>query len=147
MVVFAIAPIVIKLFYGVPFLPLVPSLRVMLIGVIALAAAGPISSYYTLKLAKPEIPLVVAGISAVICIAGTVILIPHFGIVGAASASSGAYVITQILSLWYFRRATGIGLRSMLVPTAVDLRSYVEIAFGLFRDCTRLLRRTAGVNG
>ncbi|HEY1975361.1 MAG TPA: polysaccharide biosynthesis C-terminal domain-containing protein [Candidatus Baltobacteraceae bacterium] len=147
MVVFAIAPIVIKLFYGAPFLPLVPSLRVMLIGVIALAAAGPISSYYTLKLAKPEIPLVVAGISAVICIAGTVILIPHFGIVGAASASSGAYVITQILSLWYFRRATGIGLRSMLVPTAVDLRSYVEIAFGLFRDCTRLLRRTAGVNG
>lgn len=146
-VVFAIAPLVVKLFYGAAFVPLVPALRVMLVGVIALSLAGPISSFYTLKLAKPEIPLVVAGISAVICIAGTVISIPHFGIVGAASASSAAYVITQILSVWYFRRSTGIGLRSMMVPTSLDVRSYFEIASGLFRDGTRLLRRMARVNG
>jgi O-antigen/teichoic acid export membrane protein len=146
-IVFALAPIVVGLFYGAAFLPLVPSLRILLVGVVALALAGPISSYYTLKLAKPDIPLVIAAISAIICIAGTVVLIPHYGIVGAAIASSAAYVITQVLSLWYFRRTTGVGLRSMLVPTAVDLRSYVEIASGLLRDGGRLLRRTVGVNG
>lgn len=145
--VFALAPLVVGLFYGAAFVPLVPSLRILLIGVVALALAGPISSYYTLKLAKPEIPLAIAAISAIICIAGTIVLIPHFGIAGAATASSASYVITQILSLWYFRRTTGVGLRSMLVPTFVDLRSYVDIAAGLFRDGSRLLRRTAGVNG
>lgn len=146
-VVFALAPIVVKLFYGAAFLPLVPSLRILLVGVVALALAGPISSYYTLKLAKPEIPLTFAAISAVICIAGTIVLIPHFGIAGAATASSAAYVITQVLSLWYFRRTARVGLRSMLVPTAADLRSYVDIASGLFRDGGRLLRRTVRANG
>ncbi len=146
-VVFAVAPLVVGLFYGTAFLPLVTSLRILLVGVVALALAGPISSYYTLKLAKPEIPLVIAAISAAICIAGTIVLIPHFGITGAATASSAAYVITQVLSLWYFHRTAGVGLRSMLVPTVLDLRSYVDITHNLLRDGTRLLRRTVGVNG
>lgn len=145
--VFALAPIVVKVFYGTAFLPLVPSLRILLVGVIALSLAGPISSFYTLKLAKPEIPLVIAGASAAICIVGTILLIPLFGIEGAACASSAAYIVAQILSLWYFRRTTGIGMKSMLVPTALDFRSYVEVARSLSRDCARLLRRTAGANG
>jgi O-antigen/teichoic acid export membrane protein len=145
--VFALAPLVVRFFYGTAFLPLVPALRILLVGVVALALAGPISSFYTLKLAKPEIPLAIAGISAIICIALTIVLIPHVGIAGAATASSAAYVLTQVLSLWYFRRTTGVRLRSMLVPTAVDLRSYADIVSGLFRDGSRLLRRTAGVNG
>lgn len=139
--VFALAPEIIGIFYGPSFLPMVPALRVLLVGVVALALAGPISSYYTLKLAKPEIPLALAGISAAICIAGTIVLIPLFGIVGAASASTGAYIIAQILALFYFKRSTGVGFKALLVPTSVDLRIYLDFLGRVRQDGARLLTR------
>lgn len=145
--VFAFAPEIIGVFYGPAFLPMVPALRILLVGVVAMALAGPISSYYTLKLAKPEIPLTLAGISAAICIAGTIVLIPLFGIEGAATASTAAYIIAQVIALFYFKRSTGLSLRTMLVPTVVDLKIYVEFVGRMRQDGARLLKRSAGTAG
>ncbi|MBV8720843.1 MAG: polysaccharide biosynthesis C-terminal domain-containing protein [Candidatus Eremiobacteraeota bacterium] len=145
--VFVLAPALVGAFYGGAFLPLVPALRILLVGVVALALAGPISSYYTLKLGKPEVPLMLAGISAVICIAATIVLIPTLGIAGAATASTASYLLTQALAMWYFRRSTGIGFGTMLVPTRLDLRLYVEFLGRLRQDGARLLRRPAGTAG
>jgi O-antigen/teichoic acid export membrane protein len=139
--VFIFAPWIVGIFYGAAFLPLVPALRILLVGVVALALAGPISSYYTLKLAKPEIPLVLAAISAAICIAGTIVLIPLFGIAGAATASTSAYVIAQIAALFYFRKSTGVGIRALLVPTNLDLRVYTDFLARMRQDGARLLTR------
>lgn len=145
--VFAFAPAIIGFFYGQAFLPMVPALRILLLGVVVLSLAGPISSYYTLKLAKPEVPLVLAGISAALCIALTFVLIPLFGIVGAACASTIAYVVAQIAALMYFRKGTGIGLRAVLVPTRLDLRVYLDFLGQVRRDGARLLTRSAGSAG
>lgn len=145
--VFMFAPAIIQTFYGGAFLPLAPSLRILLVGVVALSLAGPISSYYTLKLAKPEVPLVFAGISAAICIAGTIALIPSLGIAGAACASTAGYVVAVILGLFYFRRSTGIGFQPMLLPTMLDLRLYIDFLHRLWQDGSRLLRRSARTTG
>jgi O-antigen/teichoic acid export membrane protein len=123
-VLFAVAPIVVGFFYGDAFLPLVPALRILLAGVVFLALGSPVSTYYTLKLAKPEIPLILAGASAAVCIAGCFLLIPLLGIEGAALASSAGYIIGQGLGLWYFARTTGVAPSFMLVPTVSDLRVY-----------------------
>ena len=123
---YALAPYVVAVFYGKAFLPLVPSLRVLLIGVVALSLGSPVSSFYTLKLAKPEIPLTLAGISAAICIGCAIVLVPQIGIMGAAIASTLAYVIGQGIGLWYFSRKSSISWRTMLLPTADDLRIYWE---------------------
>jgi O-antigen/teichoic acid export membrane protein len=131
---FAAAPLVIRVIYGSAFLPLVPSLRILLIGVVALAIGSPISTYYTLKLARPEISLVLSGASAALCIAGSLILVPHFGIAGAAVASTVAYVAGQGLALFYFARGTGIAPRAMLVPTQDDFRLYWSLLRQLYRD-------------
>ncbi len=146
-VVFVFAPIIIQFFYGDAFVPLVPSLRILLVGVVALALAGPISSYYTLKLGKPEIPLALAGVSAAICIAGTIALIPPVGIAGAACASTAAYILAQVLALFYFRRSTGIGFRAMLLPTTLDFRVYADFLHRVWQDGSRLLRRSARTTG
>jgi O-antigen/teichoic acid export membrane protein len=145
--VFMFAPAIIRIFYGAAFVPLVPSLRILLFGVLALALAGPIASYYTLKLAKPEVPLTLAGISAAICVAGTLALIPPLGIAGAACASTTAYIVSQVLALFYFRRSTGIGFRAILLPTTLDFRVYLEFLQRLWHDASRLLRRSPRTTG
>lgn len=146
-IVFVLAPFIVRLLYGSAFLPLVPALRVLLVGLVALAGASPISSFYELKLARPEISLGLASVSAVICIAATILLIPRFGIVGAATASSLGYIFGQALALWYFKRSTRIGFSATLVPTAIDVRLYAGVLRGLWQDGSRLLRRTARADG
>lgn len=127
-VLFVLAPVVVKLLYGPPFLPLVPALRILLIGVVALSLGSPVASYYTLKLGKPEIPLVLAAASAALCIGGAIVLVPRIGITGAALASTIAYIAGQGLGLGYFARRTGLSARSMLLPTVGDVMIYYEYA-------------------
>jgi O-antigen/teichoic acid export membrane protein len=141
------APTTIQAFYGAAFVPLVPALRILLVGVVALTLASPIASFYTLKLAKPEISLSLAGISAAICTAGTIALIPPLGIVGAACASTAGYIVAVVLGLFYFRLTTGVGFASMLLPTTLDLRLYIEFLRRLWQDASRLLRRSARTTG
>jgi O-antigen/teichoic acid export membrane protein len=135
---FGAAPWIVQAFYGAAFLPLVPSLRILLLGVVALSLGSPISNYYTLKLAKPEIPLVLAGLSAIICIAASLLLIPQIGIVGAAWASTIAYIIGQGIGLGYFARKTHTAIASMLLPTREDVRIYIDFTKRLYRDCAQL---------
>ncbi|HTU80838.1 MAG TPA: polysaccharide biosynthesis C-terminal domain-containing protein [Candidatus Acidoferrales bacterium] len=125
---FAIAPWIVGLLYGQAFLPLVPALRILLLGVVALSLGSPISSYYTLKLGKPEIPLVLAGLSAAICISVTVLLVPHLGLSGAAIGSTVAYIGGQGLGIAYFGRMTGLRWTTVLIPTLDDLRLYYDFA-------------------
>jgi O-antigen/teichoic acid export membrane protein len=136
---FAFAPIIVRAFYGASFLPLVPSLRILLVGVVALSLGAPVSAYYTLKLAKPQVPLLFAGVSASICIALCFVLIPRFGIDGAAIASSAAYIGGQGFGLRYFTRDTSTSVRSLLVPTLDDLGVYYDFLRRLWRTGARFL--------
>ena len=128
---FVAAPFLVKLLYGAAFLPLVPALRVLLIGVVALSLGSPVSNYYTLKLGKPEIPLVLAAASAAICIAGCIVMVPHLHIVGAALASTVAYIAGQGLGLGYFAYKTGISPATMLIPKLEDFAIYYRYARGV----------------
>lgn len=138
-VVFLLAPVAVRLLYGQAFESLVPALRILLIGVVALSLGSPISSYYTLKLGKPEIPLMLAAVSAAICIATAVLLVPHLGIVGAAIASSLAYVLGQGLGIGYFSRGARVSPKAIFIPTRDDLRTYRSFAARVYRDGMGLL--------
>ncbi|MBV8489143.1 MAG: oligosaccharide flippase family protein [Candidatus Eremiobacteraeota bacterium] len=125
---FVLAPLLVNLLYGPSFAPVVTPMRILLLGVVALSLGSPVSSYYTLRLGKPEIPLVLAGASAAVCIVTTIVLIPHLGLIGAAIGSTVAYVAGQGLGLGYFARLTGLRWNAMLVPTPADLRVYYDFA-------------------
>lgn len=131
---------VIGLLYGAAFLKVVPALRVLLVGVAALALGSPISSYFTLKRGKPELALSVAGASAFICIAVSIALIPRLGMVGAALGSTAAYILGQTFAVWYFARTSKLDTRTILLPTLSDFRLYGSFLARLFRDGQRLLR-------
>jgi O-antigen/teichoic acid export membrane protein len=55
-------------------------------------------------------------------------LIPPFHEWGAAVGSSVSYGLTSLLWLFFFRRATRIGLRAAFVPRAEDLADYGGLA-------------------
>lgn len=133
------APIV-QLLYGRSFLPLVPAFEVLLLGVFALSLSSPVSNYFTLKLGRPQVALSLAGLSAVVCIASTVLLIGRFGMLGAAIGSTAGYIAGQAVALWYFGRCASVGVRLMLLPTAEDLSVYRTFLVRLLRDGRRLLR-------
>ena len=133
-VLLILSPFVVNLLYGAAFLPLVPALRILLVGVVALSLGSPISSYYTLKLGKPEIPLTLAAASAAVCIVCAVVLVPHMGIAGAAVASTAAYVVGQGLGIGYFSRHARIPIRSMLRPTLDDVHVYQDFARRVYSD-------------
>ncbi|MGZ3526706.1 MAG: hypothetical protein ACXVAO_03320 [Vulcanimicrobiaceae bacterium] len=137
---FILAPFVVGLLYGAPFLPMVPALRVLLVGVLILSLGAPMSNFFTLKLGKPEVALVLATFSAVCCVAVAVLLVPHFGLVGAALGSTFAYAIGNAAAMWYFMRVTHVRLHVLLVPTGSDFALYREFARRVYSDGMRLLR-------
>jgi O-antigen/teichoic acid export membrane protein len=123
-----LAPFAVQLLYGSTFLPVVPALRVLLIGVFALSLGSPMATYFTIRLGRPEVPLILASSSAVICIVACIVLIPRIGLVGAALASTIAYIAGQTAAIVWFTSVARVGVRAMLVPRRSDLLAYFKAA-------------------
>ena len=123
---YAVAPFIVKILYGSAYMPLVPALRILLIAVMILSLASPISNFFTLKLGKPEVPLISQAFAAVLCVVASWFLVPRIGMVGAASATALAYLLGQGIGIALFVRATNISLATLLLPTANDLYSYIQ---------------------
>jgi O-antigen/teichoic acid export membrane protein len=123
-----LAPFAVQLLYGPAFTPVVPALRVLLIGVFALSLGSPMATYFTIRLGRPEVPLILASSSALICIVACVVLIPRIGLVGAALASTIAYIAGQSAAIAWFASVAGVGVGAMLVPRRSDLLAYIRAA-------------------
>ncbi len=136
---FLVAPGVITLLYGAAFTPVVGALRVLLVGVVAMSIGSSLSNYFTLRLGKPEISFVMAGSAATLCIVSSVLLVPHFGLIGAATASTVAYFIGQSLAVAYFSMTTTLPVRELLVPTMADLGLYLSAAHNIYEDSRKRL--------
>lgn len=138
--IYALAPPLVHFLYGAAFASVVPVLRILLAGVLAMSLGSPMASYFTLKLGKPEVPLWLAGASAVLCIAVSLALVPSLGIAGAAIGSTCAYIVGQAAATWYFQRVSRVPLRTILVPTAEDFTLYRSFAARVLADSRQLLR-------
>lgn len=127
------APVLIHLLYGSKFMAIVPALRVLLLGVVALSGASALSSYFTLKMGRPEVAVVIASVSAAICFTVTMFLLPRIGILGAAIGTASSYIFAQALGVWYFCHDTGETPPSVLFLRRDDVLFYREIMRGGLR--------------
>jgi O-antigen/teichoic acid export membrane protein len=94
-------------------------------------------------------PLYVGLMTAPPTIGLYLLLIPPLDATGAALASTASYLMTSLLSIGYFRRATKIRLRDALIPSRDDVRDY-RFALGQAREYLRSARarfRTATPRG
>lgn len=123
-----VAPLAVFVLYGHAFMPVVPAMRVLIAGVFALSLGSPMSTYFTIRLARPGVPFTLASLSAIVCAVTTIALIPRLGLVGAALGSTLGYAISQSLAILYFAKTTGVAIGDIIVPRAADVLAYVRAA-------------------
>ncbi len=112
--------------YGPGFAPAVPALWILLAGVVALAPGKIIVSHLA-AIGKSQYVtyLALAGLGLTVTL--DLLLIPRFGIPGAATASALAYGCSGLASLYWLKRETGLGIRNSLILHKDDWQEYREL--------------------
>ena len=124
-IIAVLAPLLVLLLFGSAFLPAVVPLWVLLPGVVALGLDKPIASYQ-LGRGRPQISLYVAMLATPITVAAYVLLIPAYGIVGAAAGSTISYIATTSIEIVYLHRVSPLRLRNLVIPRRSDWRLYLS---------------------
>ena len=116
----AAAPILCVWFFGESFRGSIDDLRVLVLGAFGVVAVKQLGSVLTGQ-GKPTLASLAIGISFVVTVALDIALIPPFGGLGAAVASSIAYTVGGIAIVAIFVRTLGGGVAG-LVPRWSDLQ-------------------------
>ncbi len=95
--------------YGREFAESVLPAVIIVVG-LAASPAGGLASGYLLGTSRPGTNSLMQGVGLVLTLGLDVLLIPSFGILGAAVASAAAYIVTDLSLLFVLRRLTR-GLR------------------------------------
>ncbi|WP_155349570.1 lipopolysaccharide biosynthesis protein [Acrocarpospora pleiomorpha] len=115
----AAAPILIPLVYGSAYTPSVAPMLALAPGAIMLALLKPVEQFLV-RLSRPmtmtAISIIALGVNLVL----NGVLIPQWGAVGAAVASTAAYTLVAVIELTWFVRASRTAPRELL-PRRADL--------------------------
>jgi len=96
-----LASVVVPVLFGLAFDNAVLPARILLIG-LAAEGVGGVATAFLFGRGRPGLNSLAAGAGVVVTLVLDVLLIPRFGAVGAAVASSAAYLTTTLsLVLWY----------------------------------------------
>ena len=117
---------VIVIIFGKDFSGAVAPLLLMLPGVAFVSASRIIASDFAAR-GKPEWNLYTAGAATVINLIGNVLLIPRYGLAGAATSTSFAYGINLSIKLWVYMRITKLPLTSLLVLKKDDIEKVKSV--------------------
>ena len=114
---------IITLFFGLEFLPSNVPLLILLPGMISLTLWKIIATDMIAE-GFPAEYSVTAMISLITMVILDLLLIPQFGISGAAFATTVAYACATASIIFFYTRFTGVPLRSLFVPSRMDLSLY-----------------------
>ena len=123
LVMFALSRELILVVFGSTMLPALYPLWLLLPGVVTLTAAKVIASYLS-GIGKPIYSTYISGGTLVLTVILDLLLIPRYGISGAAVASSIVYTIASVASVSIFRHESGAGLLETLVVQPGDFVRY-----------------------
>ncbi|MGZ8782199.1 MAG: oligosaccharide flippase family protein [Gaiellaceae bacterium] len=104
LVVGASAPWVIPLLFGEDFDAAARPLALLLPGVVVYAPVTVLVVYLSVRHARPHLSLAVAVVAAVVTTALAILMIPRYGIEGAAAASAVGYGAGSVVAWTLFRR-------------------------------------------
>jgi len=124
---FAIATPLIGLLYGADFLDAATPLRILLPGVVMYASGRTLLQYHIGQLGRPGAASSVMGASAVLGLVLYLVLIPRYGLTGAAWASTVAYGFVLAAALVLFLRDSHLGLAETMVVRGADARRLLQL--------------------
>jgi O-antigen/teichoic acid export membrane protein len=119
---FALGPRLVRVVYGTQFTDAGVALRLILPGIVAYSVVAVLSRYIVGR-GRPGIGTFVLVSGLALNVAANLILVPRFGINGAAASSSISYGLTALLTLAVFRRLSGRGVAETLIIRRSDLRA------------------------
>ncbi len=122
----------IRVAFGVEYLPSVTPLILLLPGTAVLSVGSVLANDFVGR-GKQLMNSFAAVVTLLINVPLNFILIPRWGVAGAAVASSVSYSIGVIVMLVEFTRITGIGPAGVLLPRPRDLSAYVRLLSGILR--------------
>jgi O-antigen/teichoic acid export membrane protein len=126
-ILFVLAGVVVELLYSSRFSPSTSVVRILAPGIVLFAAARVLGNDIAAR-GRPLVNSVIAAASVVCNIALNVVLIPRYGIDGAAWASTGSYSLVFVATALVYRRFTGVAVRALVVPSRGDGARYVRLA-------------------
>jgi O-antigen/teichoic acid export membrane protein len=129
----------ILLAFGSEFEPAVVPMLILLPGIWFLGMGSVIQGDLGGR-GRPGLSSALAGLAAVATVGLDLLLIPPFGVVGAAIASVVAYAIYGTASLIALSRVSGIPVRELIVPRRSDFARYAQA----LRSLPGRLRATRG---
>jgi O-antigen/teichoic acid export membrane protein len=135
-----VAGVLMPLVFGAEYAASVTAFRLLAPGIVIFGLGRIFSTYFTNALGRPRVPLVIAATSLAISVPLCFVLIPPFGMNGAAIATTVSYTASMILAIGIFSRETHIPARQMLLVNGDDLRGYLRIG-------RRLLSLVGGYGG
>lgn len=136
---FIFGPRLVRFVYGSQFADAGVALRLILPGIVAYSVVAVLSRYITGR-GKPGTGTLILVAGLVVNVAINLVLIPRYGIDGAAAASSVSYFVTAALTLVVFHRMSGRGW----LETLVIRRSDMVALIGTLRAGVARLRRRRG---
>jgi len=122
-VLFAAAPWLIPTVWGKNFLPSVAVVQCLIPGILAYSLETTLGFFIMVRLKRPKTNLIIQSCSTLACAALTLLLLPRYGLPGAAVATSITYTATTIACVVIFLRAARMPLSNLLRPTWNDLKS------------------------
>lgn len=99
----------ILLIFGSEFVPGVAAMNILISGQIFNALTGPVGLVLNMT-GHQKITAIATGVSALLNIILNLILIPHWGIVGAATATTSSIIIINIIKVIMMQKTLGIAL-------------------------------------
>lgn len=136
-VMFALGQALILTVFGAAMQPAVHPLWLLLPGIVTLTVAKIISSYLS-GIGKPILSTYLAAGSMILTVVLDLVLIPRYGISGAAAASSIVYTCTGAAAVWIFKRESGAGLLETLVVKPDDFVRYRRLVDSMLRSLRSL---------
>jgi len=106
---------------GANYLPALPALLVLIPGAVIYSLAKMLSGDLMGR-GKPMYGMIISTAAFFANIVAGVLLIPRFGIIGAAAASSVTHAFTGLMFLYYFLHESGMPASQVLIPQWGDLQ-------------------------
>jgi O-antigen/teichoic acid export membrane protein len=133
-VTFFAAPPLVRFVFGEPFAQAGYVTRYFLPGVIAWSVVYHIDTFLTIQLGRPQVVFWISATSAAICAATTLALVHPLGIASGAIGSSVAYLAGGAWTVAVFLRRTGLNPLELVAFNREDLRRYIELLDGAWRN-------------
>ncbi len=131
-----IAKPLIRIFLGAVFLPSVLPFLILLPGIISLGGSKPIATDLAGR-GKPQISMYSAIFSLIINVPLNILLIPKWGMSGAAFASSVAYIAATLFVLIAFKKVSNNSYFDVLLIKRKDFLDYKSIISKLLNKQTQ----------